>query len=532
MGVRPKLLIVDLIDVSLGLFVFWTIINNTFINQQELNISNLLEIGALCLFCMSIKYFPLKVIMLWVIVFYGLVEASIAFGQKVGIIESNHHLFNITGTFGNPGQLGGLLAIALIVGVGLFIFYRKSTLVRISLLVVICYIGMALLLTDSRSAWLASGIGSIFYFWRTINWPHRSFYFKLCTILLLTTICIGGYFYKKGSADGRLLIWKISMNMIVERPLVGHGTGSFGQKYMYYQADYFKKNSESALTIYADDISYPFNEFLHLWIEYGIIAVFIGGYLILHISLKKASVIGRIYCVAFIALLIYSLFSYPSYILGLLILFPVLLSGMESKSVFEIKLHLPIYCCVLYGTLFSTFFFFFYTYGECKELNDNIEGLYSFDSAGVEKAKDYFIEHYDLLKTNPRMIELYAGFYSNHPQDRSKIILEDAIKIIPSSDLLCHIGDEYKRNGNMHKSIWAYQLAQNMVPYRIRPRYKQFLLYKELGNFHQAQEVAEETGLIPVKIKGTETLKMKGEMKRFLLQIQDPACPDSTCSVP
>jgi O-antigen ligase len=84
-----------------------------------------------------------------------------------------------------------------------------------SLVVIICYVGSKY-----------SGI-------KCKRWVKISF---IC-------IAVAGmaalYSLKKDSADGRILIWQSTWNMVLDKPVAGHGYGAFNEKYMLYQADYF-----------------------------------------------------------------------------------------------------------------------------------------------------------------------------------------------------------------------------------------------------------------------------------------------------
>lgn len=82
--------------------------------------------------------------------------------------------------------------------------------------------------------------------------------------LFMILFIISIYYYKKDSADGRLLIWRVSIDMIADAPLVGHGIGTFENKYMYYQAQYFESHPYSKYEKLADNIVYPYNEFLRI----------------------------------------------------------------------------------------------------------------------------------------------------------------------------------------------------------------------------------------------------------------------------
>ena len=49
---------------------------------------------------------------------WGIGEAGLALLQHVRWVESNHPLFEVTGTFGNPAPLGGLLALGVVTVTG------------------------------------------------------------------------------------------------------------------------------------------------------------------------------------------------------------------------------------------------------------------------------------------------------------------------------------------------------------------------------------------------------------------------------
>jgi len=88
-------------------------------------------------------------------------------------------------------------------------------------------------------------------------------------ILFLITLGTG----KIDSAKGRLLIWKVSLQMLPDALPFGFGYGGFEKYYMNYQADYFRHHTDSAYAMLADNTSTPFNEYLHLVIDYGLIGL-------------------------------------------------------------------------------------------------------------------------------------------------------------------------------------------------------------------------------------------------------------------
>ena len=66
--------------------------------------------------------------------------------------------------------------------------------------------------------------------------------------------------------------------MIKDKPIFGHGYGAFQAKYMDYQAEYFKNNPNSKYAQLADNVKHPFNEFIKVAVEFGMVglAIFIS----------------------------------------------------------------------------------------------------------------------------------------------------------------------------------------------------------------------------------------------------------------
>ena len=94
-------------------------------------------------------------------------EAVLSLLQLIGLAQSHHAIFRITGTFYNPGPLGGYLAVCDAVAIAFFIKYQlyKSDANPISkyfLGTAILLISMVLPATFSRTAWIALIVASIY----------------------------------------------------------------------------------------------------------------------------------------------------------------------------------------------------------------------------------------------------------------------------------------------------------------------------------------------------------------------------------
>lgn len=127
--------------------------------------------------------------------------------SKVNYLESNHHDFGITGTFGNPGPLGGLLAVCWIVSI--FFIYEniqnKHRILTLSFCMIACFILYGLLLSGSRAGWTAALVGSMIFLWQWLKRKHtikvKPTLLKSGFLLIITVFIISIYFIRRDSAD-------------------------------------------------------------------------------------------------------------------------------------------------------------------------------------------------------------------------------------------------------------------------------------------------------------------------------------------
>lgn len=266
----------------------------------------------------------------------GLVEALWGFAQLYGYAASNHPLFRLTGSFFNPGPYSGYLAVILPICFGLLLRSGRlrtkgkgavcsSPSGRLYLFSRICILPMICILPAgmSRSAWLAALVACAWVYWadrvgwkKSIGWVHgHPLHTWLVSIVLAATLSVGLiflYHLKKGSADGRLLMWKITTAAILRNPWGGVGLGGFPAAYADEQAAYFaaaeRPLEEQGV---AGCPEYAFNEYLQLALEEGIpglclFASWLGC--CFHNGLKRKR---YALCGGLIALAVFAFSSYP-----------------------------------------------------------------------------------------------------------------------------------------------------------------------------------------------------------------------------
>ncbi|ASB47934.1 O-antigen ligase family protein [Alkalitalea saponilacus] len=329
-----KQLKVSAIDVLVLLFAAWyfisELISGSALRPLDHLLFPLLLWGVIYMFVRQASgnmYFILGVAIVWMMVVCA--QAILGLMQLYGFEKSFHGLFSITGTFHNPGPFSGFVVsglplalgvicytkihgdstekhrgiylkwVNIILPYGLIAKYAIQTLAWITLIAILLILPPA----QSRAAWIAGIAGSLFVLaghprllafkenlrnkFLSLKKPIRIL--LLTAILLpLATAAFGLYTMKQGSADGRLLMWQVTSQLIKERPITGHGAGAFNALYMNEQANWFSSGKGTeAQAMVAGSPEAPFNEPLKLWLEKGLIGILIVGGILYLIFFKK-----------------------------------------------------------------------------------------------------------------------------------------------------------------------------------------------------------------------------------------------------
>lgn len=444
--------------------LIWQVISIVRIENPELRDMAALRILILiCSFGLSLT-FSNKNIIFSILTILGATQALYAIVQQIGIAESNHIMFNVTGFMGNPGQLGGFQSVALMSALFLLQDTHGKTLsyraVLISASLIISY---SLFLADSRAAFLSCIFGAFILYQRQFYDFIKCHKWFIYLAVIITIIgCISIFFYRPNSALARLLIWRVCTDMIADNPFCGHGTLGFNSSYMLYQADFFLNHPDSIFIQVADNAAYPYNEFLHILVEQGFVGLFLFLMVLLSACIKASDFRQT---APLVSLLIFSFFSYPSYKLPLAILFPIHIGVLfpHSEKPFLNKVHIWIPLILL--------------------------------CIGVMSAQ----------QLNNRQHRYYQEI---------NIISEDTISsLLPTCENWCNIG-EYYLHENDHITAQKYlKQAALMIPTRVRPNYLLWKSYIETNDITKAQQIGRHILTQPIKVENTFTLRAKKEIK-------------------
>ncbi|MCD8186664.1 MAG: O-antigen ligase family protein, partial [Rikenellaceae bacterium] len=368
---------------------------------------------------------------------------------------------------------------------------------------------LALLLFDSRAGWMAAAAGMGMVCGKRLLPSVRS-YKKITYFLALAVLVIGGaliYHYRPASANARLLIWKVTAAMIGEKPLLGYGVGSFNREYMLRQADYFELHPESQWIPVADNVAYPYNEFLHVAVELGVLGwLLLLGLLFIIFRKKSTEPVQNIYKGGLLASIIFSLFSYPSYVFPLFCLWAVLAGGSISKeNNTRISLGRPIIWSVLWvgmmGVALKEWRFYNRVCTDSKHLSA---------VPADPRARARIDANLGKLIHHPRFNAVYTEYLIRRSQDLTDQTLK---QVFPSCETYCDVGLYFFDQGNFPRAETYYRSACRMIPTRLRLGYLLWRLYVATDRPSEAQALAEKLLDQPLKVENTFTIRAKAEIR-------------------
>ncbi|MDR1155305.1 MAG: O-antigen ligase family protein, partial [Bacteroidales bacterium] len=230
--------------------------------------------------------------------------------QYAGIFRTLNPNFRITGGFDNPAGFAAALSITLPYAV--YLIRETAGRTRYISMAAFAVILSAIVLSGSRAAVTACLVVAVCYLCCRFSGIKLRKWMPLAIAVLLIASAIMLYFLKKDSADGRLLIWQRTWDMIRDHPMMGHGQGAFQAKYMLYQAGYFEAYPDSRYASLADNVLHPFNEYLLVWSEHGIAGLCIFallGFMLIRSYHRSPDFTKFIAGLSLLAVVVFSFFS-------------------------------------------------------------------------------------------------------------------------------------------------------------------------------------------------------------------------------
>ena len=448
---------------------------------------------------------------------YGLI-------QYIGFIPSRHYAFPITGTYENPAGFAAVQAA--LFPFALYLCFRNEYKCWIGwfagITAVLCFV--TVILSGSRAGVLAicaaatvvlvlqTKVISVF---KTHQWLW------LPVILTVVTASVMMYRVKASSADGRLFVWSICLDMIKERPLFGYGIGGIEKHYMDAQAAYFSMHPDSPYVMLADNVTHPYNEYIKLTVNYGLTGLAMAFFFLvltvkrLFKSRENVKVIGLAVSAS---VFVMCQFSYPFHyaavwFIAAVAVLPAFFKESEGKEEWETPKYLRITLPILFSVLLAVVLRMMYLDLKWAEMSKR-------SLAGhTERMLPYYEKMKPQMQHNPLFLYNYAAELNYIGRyEESLAITEECRLGWNDYDVQMLLADNLENTGQIDDALDAYRHAEDMIPCRFEPLESMMNLYFNFGDTLNSVKVANKLIDKPVKV---QSVRVDRIVKKAIVLIEE-----------
>ena len=464
----------------------------------------------------------------------GLVEAVWGMQQLHGYAYSNHSLFRLTGSFFNPGPYCGYLAAVLPVCLWAALKFQKGmhyfAWICAGAILIVLPAGM------SRSAWMAAVVACGWVYWtERIGWEKAKAAYKryknatipfIAIVAILAGCAIAGvYGMKRDSADGRLLMWKVTGKAIAGQPLAGTGLGGFPAAYAEAQGEYFATGTATGQEKQvAGCPEYAFNEYLQIGLEQGIgglivFVLWLGSMGYYGIRNRQHGAVGGVLALAVFAVSSYPL-QLPSFWMILVFLGAICVTkdGTQARSsALSVSSAYPITIISLLSLASVCLFILQKGQYEVYKRWGRMQTVYN--NKAYESVSEDYKDLHDKLKHKPEFLFEEAQCLSKTGRYAEAIrVLERAKRLSGDPMIRYMIAKNRQATGDYREAERELLHAIGILPERLYPYYLLAKLYAEPA-FYQADKFRAAAGAVLTKepkVESSAIREMRTEIKKIL----------------
>ena len=467
----------------------------------------------------------LTTVLTWLLILTGAIETVWGLCQVYGYTSSNHSLYALTGSFYNPGPYSGFVAMCLPVCLHEWLKRGKSLGGYIALgvlLLMLCVLPAGM----SRSAWIAAAVASAYIGWMHYRkeitaWIRKHKILTIGAFIALSFALGGAYLLKKDSADGRLLMWKVAVQAIGEKPLTGSGWDYVAGAYGEAQERYFSKGDYTEQEEHvAGSPEYVFNEYLQAAMAWGV-SVLCVILLLVIVAMTGHHVSGNYGLFgSMLSLAVFSFSSYPFQFPLFVAAFGLLvLTGLSGwLRFFPVALLFPVglcWCAGVYGG-----YVYFTHVQERETVKNQWQRVRMFYHSGAyTEAVEAYKPFYEEMKWNARyLFELGHACHKAGKHEESNRYLKEALKVSADPMILNIMGKNCQAE-RLYVEAEHYLLRSvGRLPGRIYPYYLLFKLYDEIPEGKYAKGRKEFAARMVLekepKVQSTAIREMREEVKK------------------
>lgn len=477
------------------------------------------------------------------IVLFACYEAMIGAGQLISG-NGRHHIFVLTGTFQNPGPYSAYLMIAgsvVLCRVPFTIYHlqahfphlfsgiyhlslanrwarrfwkneRMKSIVKETVyysLSVIAFLPLLILpATWSRAAFVGMGVCALWIF------KKRYWRFRWYVWGALVAVAVAFYFIKRGSADGRSLIWMASLTTWMHDMWLGVGVGGFRHACAEGIAEMWNANPDSAKFASAGVTDYAYNAMVQILVEQGLV----GALLWITITLLAMWRLYKLSVSLFmgmLSLLVFSMFSYPFELLPYRIIAVMVFAWSESRDKSTLCLHLNKIICTFVSIITIAFSWFLKT-----EITERIEHDKDATLFAGMRNSAFLSDYYELLPyetDNPQYLFDFAKTLREETRyEDSNAILRMGTQVSADPMFYIIMGNNYRDEQLYDLAKETYEKAYSIMPNRLYPMYLLMMMYADKGDEALANDMAKRVRHSYVKIESNATKQMQEKADSIL----------------
>ena len=455
-------------------------------------------------------------------------ELIVTAGQVIG----GYNLSYVNGTTSGFIEFSLCLAICMPVLLHLLLKLlcrkRHRTWSRVGGVIIFLYLlGIAAIMiaSKSRASWVAAIVGCAI-----VGYCHLSarrglrldLWHKLILLLLPFLLAVAFYSIKKDSADGRMLIWKVTLREVVSGnvtllPREENFSAFLGDAQERYFSSAERPWEEQRLAGGPDD---AYNEYLQILVEDGLVVFVVVILLLLFVVWvlwKSKDNLKVPLAGSFASITILSFFSYPLRCPTSLTLILFVLATCCCVAICKERARVVSLCVAYIGLAI----WFIYKFQTDQRLERAIDQSRHIEVLCISKVTDNLLccyqNLYPFLNDRPEYLLAYSkALLENKDYDRCNMIINQAKPL--SGDPVFHIvqGKCMEQQKLYSEAEVSYLKAYNRVPHRIYPLFLLMSMYRDQGLISNAKKIAIKISGIKPKIPSAEFYEIQDSARAVL----------------
>ena len=402
----------------------------------------------------------------------------------------------VRGTFDNP--TGYALSLCILIPLAMLYAAELGNKTRVAVMAMCIIASITVVLSYNRCGMLFLVVYWTTFFLRRLRCAAWIRYLTLSGIIIIGICFVLSI--KQGSTSGRRFILERTWELIQQKPLTGYGWHGLEREYMPHQADFFKAHPDDGAAWLADDIVHPFNEFLYVWMNFGLtgmlalVAVFAIPVMI---YLKTKNRILGMYLTPMAAVSLFALVSYP-HLYPMAWLAVMLPYGCITQKLLK-KKHVASSAIVICLLIMALAIREMAYENRWHRANEGVR----FGYAGQA------LERYELLYPHYRhdtrfLYSMMFCQYQARQFGEAAATYERMTRLCRTYDMELLMGDILRNDEQPRQALHHYNQAHHMVPVRFAPLAGMMKAYTMMGDTLKADSVARVIISKKVKVPSVE----------------------------